>query len=107
MVTRPTATGSVGGSPPRRRVMAKKTPVAKANAAIHSNAAAKRSGSRPIAASLQFAFEDFEQRFDGRVVRVRADPVEGIAEVRPESRGLPKKIRALLPSCEDRQPRHP
>src|SRR5882724_11126317 len=52
MVTRPTATGSVGGSPPRSSVMEKKMPVAKAKAAIHSNAAATRSLSRPMAASL-------------------------------------------------------
>src|SRR5437660_1461747 len=44
MVTMPTATGFVGGRSPNSRVMEKKRPAAKENAAIQSRAAAMRRG---------------------------------------------------------------
>src|SRR5438132_1551335 len=71
--------------------------------------------SKPIAASLQFGSEDFEQGAEGLVVRVAGDPFEwrvaGSQEPKPRQEGLPcafaEEICAPFVCGEEDQPQHP
>src|SRR6185369_17462059 len=103
MVTRPTATGFVGGSEGKKRVSEKKTPVAKQNADAQSSAAVIRSESGRAfmrGRVYQCLHDRIMQRDDGRVRRLHfrrePEPPDGLRGRRPDGEEL-RPFRDFLP----------